>query len=413
MVFGTVLLLTFLLLTESMHKINDASEKEGLTLLAENAAQMEIMLEAQITNNWKQIDMAEVALRKLNHPTQKQIVDYMQEAIPDTYNVLLLSEDGTFIDKSGKKGVKSFATELLPLISGDTDRLLLLRQDGNNDILTFATAIDTIFVDGTDMKYLFLYYRLDTYLDLLQMKAFEGQGQIRVIDNRGATLLYTGDIEQAENRYLFFSIFKEAEFLNRSDIPDSEAFRKYVLSGNTDAIHVVLASGEEEIVSFARIPEIDWYIIISIGYDMVMGTRSDNLQRISNVALISILIIVFFAMTLIITLAYRYQKQADAANRAKSTFLSNMSHDIRTPMNAIIGFATLAAANTENTEKTKEYLSKILASSNHLLSLINDVLDMSRIESGKITLEEKEENLSDMLRDIRTIVGGQMHDKSW
>ena len=60
------------------------------------------------------------------------------------------------------------------------------------------------------MKYLFLYYRLDTYLDILQMKAFEGQGQIRVIDNRGTTLLYSGDIAQADNRYLFFSTLKGA-----------------------------------------------------------------------------------------------------------------------------------------------------------------------------------------------------------
>ncbi|MGN0700876.1 MAG: histidine kinase dimerization/phospho-acceptor domain-containing protein, partial [Oscillospiraceae bacterium] len=86
---------------------------------------------------------------------------------------------------------------------------------------------------------------------------------------------------------------------------------------------------------------------------------------------------------------------AQSANRAKSTFLSNMSHDIRTPMNAIIGFTTLASANIGNDEKIKDYLSKILSSGNHLLSLINDVLDMSRIESGKIHLEETEVNLSD------------------
>ena len=102
---------------------------------------------------------------------------------------------------------------------------------------------------------------------------------------------------------------------------------------------------------------------------------------------------------------------AESANRAKSTFLSNMSHDIRTPMNAIIGFTTLASANAENMEKVKDYLSKILSSSNHLLSLINDVLDMSRIESGKIYLEEQEANLSDIFHDIKTIISGQIHAK--
>ena len=102
---------------------------------------------------------------------------------------------------------------------------------------------------------------------------------------------------------------------------------------------------------------------------------------------------------------------AETANRAKSTFLSNMSHDIRTPMNAIIGFTTLALSNINDTERVKDYLAKTLASSNHLLSLINDVLDMSRIESGKIHLEEVEVNLSDVLHDLKTIVSGQVYAK--
>ena len=102
---------------------------------------------------------------------------------------------------------------------------------------------------------------------------------------------------------------------------------------------------------------------------------------------------------------------AETANRAKSTFLSNMSHDIRTPMNAIIGFTTLAVSNIENQEKVRDYLGKILASSNHLLSLINDILDMSRIESGKIHLEETEVSLSDVLHDLKTIISGQIYAK--
>ena len=104
-------------------------------------------------------------------------------------------------------------------------------------------------------------------------------------------------------------------------------------------------------------------------------------------------------------------EKAESANRAKSTFLSNMSHDIRTPMNAIIGFTTLALSNIDDTERVKDYLGKTLASSNHLLSLINDVLDMSRIESGKIHLEEVEVNLSDVLHDLKTIVSGQIYAK--
>ncbi|MDY4546955.1 MAG: histidine kinase dimerization/phospho-acceptor domain-containing protein, partial [Candidatus Choladocola sp.] len=104
-------------------------------------------------------------------------------------------------------------------------------------------------------------------------------------------------------------------------------------------------------------------------------------------------------------------RAAETANKAKSTFLSNMSHDIRTPMNAIIGFTTLAVSNIDDRERVRDYLGKILSSSNHLLSLINDILDMSRIESGKIHLEETEVSLSDVLHDLKTIISGQIHAK--
>ena len=98
---------------------------------------------------------------------------------------------------------------------------------------------------------------------------------------------------------------------------------------------------------------------------------------------------------------------AESANKAKSTFLSNMSHDIRTPMNAIIGFTTLALSSITEQEKVKDYLGKILSSSNHLLSLINDILDMSRIESGKVVLEEQETNLAVLADELEHLLSEQ------
>ena len=102
---------------------------------------------------------------------------------------------------------------------------------------------------------------------------------------------------------------------------------------------------------------------------------------------------------------------AEHANRAKTTFLNNMSHDIRTPMNAIVGFTALAASHVDNKEQVQDYLGKISVSSQHLLSLINDVLDMSRIESGKVTIEEKDVHLPDVIHDLRTIIQSNIESK--
>ena len=102
---------------------------------------------------------------------------------------------------------------------------------------------------------------------------------------------------------------------------------------------------------------------------------------------------------------------AQQANKAKTMFLNSMSHDIRTPMNAIVGFTALAQTHIENTEQVQDYLAKINTSSTHLLSLINDILDMSRIESGSVKLEEQPVHLPDLLHDLRTMIQGLINAK--
>ncbi|MBD5157624.1 MAG: response regulator [Butyrivibrio sp.] len=103
--------------------------------------------------------------------------------------------------------------------------------------------------------------------------------------------------------------------------------------------------------------------------------------------------------------------QAQHANRAKTTFLSNMSHDIRTPMNAIIGFSTIAVSHIDNKDQVMDCLQKVLSSSNHLLSLINDILDMSRIESGKVQIKEQECNISEQMHNLVNIIQPQIKAK--
>lgn len=103
--------------------------------------------------------------------------------------------------------------------------------------------------------------------------------------------------------------------------------------------------------------------------------------------------------------------QAQHANAAKTTFLSNMSHDIRTPMNAIIGFTTIAVSHIDNKDQVRDCLQKVLSSSNHLLSLINDILDMSRIESGKVQIKEQECNISELMHNLVNIIQPQVKAK--
>lgn len=162
-----------------------------------------------------------------------------------------------------------------------------------------------------------------------------------------------------------------------------------------------------------------WSVVVTVPRKAALSSLYDIRKICCILAFIEAIILLlyyFWAMrntTLLldkIVLEERLKK-AENAERAKTMFLSNMSHDIRTPMNAIIGYTTLAVSNIDDKERVKDYLSKTLSSSNHLLSLINDVLDMSRIESGKIDLVESECSLPELFRDLRNILSNQMQAK--
>ncbi len=148
-----------------------------------------------------------------------------------------------------------------------------------------------------------------------------------------------------------------------------------------------------------------------------MQIVSESLTR-HNFMQMGLIMIALFIMFNIYNLMMRREKnmerekvQAEQSNKAKSTFLSNMSHDIRTPMNAIIGYTNLIKKEPGLPQKTKDYLDKIEASNNHLLALINDILDMSRIESGKMELDPQKANLVKALGEVRDLFATQMETK--
>ena len=186
--------------------------------------------------------------------------------------------------------------------------------------------------------------------------------------------------------------------------------------------------GERYHLYCARLPYSEWYLITFMPYgtmDSVVRSFSQEwgtLTILSAVIILAALLLVFYKYFGLTRQQLREveearqaaeaaQREAEHANRAKSEFLSNMSHDIRTPMNAIVGMTAIATANMDNTEQVKNCLRKITLSSKHLLGLINDVLDMSKIESGKMTLNMDQVSLREVVDSIVSICQPQMRAK--
>ena len=200
---------------------------------------------------------------------------------------------------------------------------------------------------------------------------------------------------------------------------------------------VILKNGESRRHLYCiSLPYCEWYLVTVLpfgGLDQaISGMSSHWLVTVyaASFAVIAMLLYIFFQYLKIFKnqvselkrmneemdaarrAAEKAQKEAERANAAKQEFLSSMSHDIRTPMNAIIGMTALAANNTHNPERTQEYLRKITLSSKHLLGLINDVLDISKIESGKMVLNVEPTSLREVMDSIVNIMQPQVRAKN-
>ncbi len=181
---------------------------------------------------------------------------------------------------------------------------------------------------------------------------------------------------------------------------------------------LAMSEGEQRHIYCSPIPETDWYMVSVMPYgqlNAIINELSDQRLVIYIVAggLILAAIIIIFILYYLMSQAQMRQLdeargEAEQANRAKSEFLSNMSHDIRTPMNGIVGMTAIALANIQDRGRVEDCLKKITLSSKHLLGLINDVLDMSKIESGKLSLNIHQVSLRETMDNIVNIVQPQI-----
>lgn len=191
---------------------------------------------------------------------------------------------------------------------------------------------------------------------------------------------------------------------------------------NRQSYSTVLPLNEDRIHIYSTpLANSEWFLIMVMPYGTLDQTISGLNSFRSGLFLITVLMIIITLLVIFVIYYRLSQKQmrlletareeAEHANKAKSEFLSNMSHDIRTPMNAIIGMTAIAAANIDNRQQLENCLGKISLSGKHLLGLINDILDMSKIESGKMTLSVSDVSLREVMDSIVSIVQPQIKSK--
>lgn len=353
----------------------------------------------------------------LDEESSKQYIQ--NEVTNDAVSVSLLTKDGKREFLRGDETIHPLDDEKFnEYVNTGEDKVILSVDDSGNRIIEIVKFLD--FKIGDNEYCAFMYgVDPDTINNMLGLFHNENMVYSFVIRKTdGAFVIKNEDAQRDTYFERIKAMYDDYEGMTAQDYIDEIS---QAMAEDKEYSKSFLLNGELRMLFAQPFAYSDWYIITFMTYNEMEGLLEQNHEQIGNVfsQYMSILFIVF-AVVFACYVVYSYrqiQKQqklkneAISANKSKSEFLSNMSHDIRTPMNAIIGMTDIARSHIDDKEKVDICLQKITRSSHHLLSLINDVLDMSKIESGKMTLSIVQISFRESIENIVSVIQPQMNSK--
>lgn len=335
----------------------------------------------------------------------------------------LLSSDGDFEMIYGED-VEIYDPEpFLKSLNNDEKKVALAQTASGENSVAIGVSTNYPMSNGDKCTALVAGKSTDYFNKVLGLDDLNGDDSLTfsdIIVRNGSYVIRNTDTHYNNN---YFNRLKEIVSENDNKTADQYISElKTAMNNNEDYSTIVIAENERRHIYCTSLPYSEWYLITVMPYGVLDDTVTDLSDQRLNVLIICIGF-VLLTLAIIFTLYFRMtqhqinelekaRESAIHANKAKSEFLSNMSHDIRTPMNAIVGMTAIATANIDNKQNVQNCLKKISLSSKHLLGLINDVLDMSKIESGKLTLNMDQVSLREVMDSIINIVQPQIKTKN-
>ena len=424
---------------------------ERTTQLNEITAQVRVNLTNALDAHWNYLTAAVNALELQRPETAAAAVRTVGdlESILETGSysarLMLLDSSGNCYDASGKHGVWSDIDQ----ISSGEARYTFISDSYlyQGSYWAFVQKLDVPLQtagDGVRFTHAVLLKDIHTLSEYYDSAAYGSQNETYILKSNGTRM---HDDISGEKTIQAYNVLKVLEEMEGQNVPD---IRAALAEQGTISTNFIL-NGAEYYYCLTSLEEYDTLLLFLIPAEFV---ASGTVNMVGTVVRTLLILVVVLLVLLILaafsiirqqssTRLFRQEQEnlrrqeemnarleasnamlarsketaeqafqiAEEANRAKSSFLSNMSHDIRTPMNAIVGFAALLARDADHPDKVKEYTRKITASSQHLLGLINDILDISKIEAGKTTLNLSAESIVELIENIDAIIRPQMKAK--
>lgn len=369
----------------------------------------------------------EIHLLEGNEQERMQFLSRHKQSLGDTCTcITLVSDDSATLDSRLQISQNEAIRELCRQNDGNfvyhyydsTD----LNADIPSSVLLIGAEMSPLTINSHTYNYMVAALDIHLLQNVLKLDSYNSRGLSYVIDTDGYYIFNEHRDPQMQDIENFYEMLETEALSNGITVSDIQE----KINNQEDFVFQCLnkETMTDYIVACIYMDLNEWYYI-SIVEKEVFVTQSTSLMTLFLLFMVLILLIISVSVAIIyirrsktLAMEHRYRAEltealemAQSAIRAKSTFLSNISHNMRTPMNAIAGFTTLAAAHADKKERVMDYLDKISNSSDQLLFMINDILDMSHNESGKVNIEPKPENLAEILHNLKDIIINEVNEK--
>ena len=272
--------------------------------------------------------------------------------------------------------------------------------------LVYGVQCDHFEVDGVEFIGIVGFAKINTIEKRLKIDSFDGQGYTGIIDNSGNYVVKqnrrTG-IEKIDN---YYKDLREDTDLSETEI---ESIIARLDQGESFIEYFKDATGGAQVVSFVPIPGTPWSIVLTVP-EKVFNEQTQQFVTLTGIMLVAVVVALCLIMLIIIRMSAT-SATAKAEAKARGDFLSSMSHEIRTPLNGIVGLNHLMQQNLERPDKLANYLGKSDSTAKYLLSLVNDILDMSKLQAGKVKLTLKPFSICHLLSMVESITRSRAEEK--
>lgn len=401
-IFAAIVIIT--LVFNSM-LIRSTTYEEGSQHLNELSAQIASSIEKQSRDQWNMLTVFYQYLINSSSDDWTDLDSYIKEKKEDLGfdSLCLVDEDAMYYDK-GKSFSLLWSKEVTEKLLTNKQPIILDNMLSTEGSLIFLIPVEKRIVNGKKICALGVVYNSQNLFDMLNIHAYDGKVMMYIVHQDGVALFRSSQADIIDG-YNMINSLEAAEFKRGS----LDSLRSNIRSGQQELMTFHL-DNEEYYLNYTSVGVDDWQLVTMVPVDVVSGRlMQSSMITFLCMFLIGALIVIAFVLLYsdstkkVLRAEAAARKAAESANRSKSQFLSNMSHDIRTPMNAIIGMTKIAQDHIEEREKVTDCLKKINLSGQLLVGLINDILDMSKIESGKMVLNKDTASLVELMQNLVNI----------